>query len=780
MGDKLSVYSDKAYRKNNGRYFEAVGNVVILSQTDTIYGEVASLDQDTMLVKIEGNVRIISKDMTLYGSHLDYNIATGTALIKNARILAMDFNIVANQLLRLNESEYLAKDAEFTTCKDCSESWSVFGKEIRIRVGQSVTIRNGLAKIKGIDVLYLPYIVLPIQSKRKTGLLFPKLSSRLAEGLALEQPIFVAIDESKDMTVSPTFWAKRGYGGDFQYRQKFSDFSWFELNTRALNDTIYQPGKLNLDSSGDQFFRYFTEIETHQQFTSNLTSHLRFTGARDLDVVRDHPSFTDNKIISSDMGFSGFLDWRQDLFTIGTNTDYLRNQLYGDSTKFDRSYVQTLPRVSLSSTPLSLVQSDMPFFQHIAVGVDGSVTRFHQVDQDEQFNLRNADRVSVQPHLIWHMLTKGPFSLSSRYMLDQQIYKFQDPQQSNYGKNAGLVRTEVTFTMDKIFGLAFEEKIPIKYIPAPELKVLRENKIQGLVPIQTTEKNNRLVGDLSNFETELTKDNIVQVRNSYRHAQEFKLLHHFISSSNQYGNKQFGNQIQSNLGWFDYEDAIRSREFLFGSNLTRTIIPPTNTLEFQWNNSLIRKTPKGFNYLIDDKYLRDNFSYSKIGWFNVSQGYLLNEHNVSDDRLLLTRLMVSTGYSTEKWTLGMLEYYFHYEKENIFNLNFNRRFESLRLLGAYNYNSFGQTNLNTLSVGGQVRSTDTIGFAIMKDMDLQAQKNIRTLYSLDIMPNNNCWILNLNYRESLVDSRYFFNILFNFGDDNFSQYRDNYFAVRRK
>jgi hypothetical protein len=30
-----------------------------------------------MRVKIEGNVRVITKTMTLYGSHLEYNIATG-------------------------------------------------------------------------------------------------------------------------------------------------------------------------------------------------------------------------------------------------------------------------------------------------------------------------------------------------------------------------------------------------------------------------------------------------------------------------------------------------------------------------------------------------------------------------------------------------------------------------------------------------------------------------------------------------------------------------------
>jgi LPS-assembly protein len=779
LGDKLSVFSDKAYRKNNGRYFEAVGNVVIISQSDTIYGELASLDQDSMKVRVEGNVRVITKDMTLYGSHIEYNVATGSAVIKNARILAMDFNLVANELIRLNEKEYLAHEAEFTTCKDCTESWSVYGKEIRIRVGNNVAIRHGLYKIKGVDVLYIPYISLPIQTKRKTGLLFPKVSTRLVEGLAIEQPIFIAIDKSKDATVSPTFWAKRGYGGDVQYRQRFDDLSWFEMNSRILNDTIYLPGKTNLDQSGKHFARYFTELETHQQLSSNFGSHVRYTGARDLDMVRDHPSFTDRKIISSDMGLSGFADWRQNYFSVGTNFDYLRNQLAPDATEFDRSYVQTLPRVTMSSVPYTLIQTDIPMFQHIAVGFDGSATRFHQVKKEEDVNLRNTDRISLQPYLMWHMLTAGPISLRTRYAYDQQSYRFPDSDNHKFTKIAGLVKTEVSFTMDKIFGLAYEEKIPMKYIPEKELKALREKKEQGLAPIKSSDKSNRLVGQLDLFESELAKDTIVQVKNSYRHSQEFKLLHHYIPSENEYGNRAFKEQIASNKGWFDYEDAIRSQEFQFGANTTRTLIPPQNTAEFQWNNTLIRKSPKIFNYLVDDKYLRDNFNYSRIGWFNVSQGYLLNQQ-AQDDRENLTRLMIQTGYQTDRWILNLQEYYFHYEQANIFSANFNRSFEYLRLLGAYNYNSFGASNLNTLSAGGQIRPTETLGFAVMKDMDLEANKNIRTIYTLDLMPYNNCWILNLNYRQSLVDSRYSFNILFNFGDDNFAQYRNNYFTVKRQ
>ena len=782
LGDKLSVFSDKAYRKNGGRYFEAVGNVVIISGKDTIYGELASLDQDTMMVKIEGNVRIITKDMTLYGSRLDYNITSGVAHVKNARILTPEFNLVANELVRVSENEYQAKEAEFTTCKDCAESWSIFGKNIKMVVNKYVQINHGLYKIKGVNVLYIPYIVLPLLTKRKTGLLIPSITSRSGEGLAFAQPVFVAIDDNKDTTIAPTFWAKRGYGGDLQYRQRFSEMSWLEFNGRSVNDTIYEPGKNNTGPSGEEFFRYFGEIESHQFWSPDFNSHFRYTGLRDLDFIRDNPQFTDLKTLGSDFGLYGFLNYRQDLFSVNVEADYLRNQLVADSMEFDRSYVQTMPRISLSSMPYSFLQTKTPGLQHLTTGVDGSFSRFRQVDEKDDPFIRNADRLSVQPYLMWHFFTLGPVSVKSKYTFDQQMYHFADAEEAKFGKNAGLLKTEISFTMDRIFGLAYEEKVPLKYIKESDLKRLRERKEQGLTPIQKAEKKNRLVGELPEFQSELSKDTIVQTRHSYRHSQEFKFIHHYITSQTEYGNKRFLNDIRNNqAAMFDFEDSIRSQEYLFGAAATRVIIPPENTVELQWNNSLVRKAPKAFNYLDDEQYLRDNFAYSRIGYFNVSQGYLLNHNDSQSDdyRDRLTRLMVLAGYNADRWFVNFSEYYFHAQQRNIFNTSLTRRFEYLNIFTNYNYNSFDVAKLNTLSFGGQVRPTDILGVAMVKDIDLAAKKDIRTIYSVDIMPHNNCWILNLNYRESLVDSRFSFNVLFNFGDDNFDRYRNDYFGVKR-
>lgn len=731
------------------------------------------------MMKMEGNVRFITKDMTLYGSRVDYNIGTGQAHIKNARIITSDFNLVASELVRLNENEYIAKEAEFTTCKDCTESWAVYGKHMKVKVGKYIQVSNGLFKVKGVDVLYVPYLVVPILAKRETGLLIPRISSRTGEGLSFEQPFFWVLDDHKDLTLSPTFWAARGYGGDLQYRQRFSEMSWFEFNGRAVNDTIYEPGKKNRDQSGDEFFRYFTEVETHRFFSPDLSSHIRYTGTRDLDFVRDYAQYTDPKVLSSDFGLQGFVNWRRNHFSISGEVDYLRNQLSSDPVEFDRGYVQTVPRLTFNTIPNSIIQSKVPFFNHIAIGADGSFSRFRQVDQVDTPLLRNADRVSVQPYLMWHLLTWGPVSLKSRYTFDSQQYQFADRDQPHAGKNAGLIRTEVSFTMDKVFGLAYEEKVPIKYISDSDLKRLRESKEQGLAPLQKDEKTNRLVGELPDFESELSKDTLVQVKKSYRHSQEFKFVHHYISSENTYGNKNFIAQIRDQQGLWDYEDAIRSREFLIGANTTRTMIPPENTVEFQWNNSIVRKTPKKFSFLEDEKYLRDNFTYSKIAWFNVSQGYLLNEEDEDDLNQKLTRLMVDTGYSADRWTIGLQEFYFHDSNENILSTNFNRRFEYLNIFGRYSKNQSPTSRLDSISFGGQVRPTDVLGLAMVKDIDLEADKDIRTIYSADIMPHNNCWIFSLTYRRSIVDSRYSMNINFNFGQDNFERYRNDYFGVKR-
>jgi LPS-assembly protein len=780
LGDNLSIYSDKAFRREGGDVFEAVGNVVVVSGKDTLYGESASFDRRSLTFKVEGNVRFITEEMTLYGSHLEYHALTGYADIQSARILNPQFNIVAQRIQRQTDKVIEATEAEFTACRDCTESWAVFGKKILIHLQDKAVIYNGLTKIKGVSVLYLPYMVIPL-SKRKSGLLFPNISSREGEGLTMEQPLFWAIDEDKDATFTPTFWGKRGYGMDGEFRQKFSKTNWFNTNIRLLNDKIYEPNtkSQNLETN---YTRYFSEFESHKQWSPSTVHHFRYTGTRDLDIVRDHPLYTDERVLGSDFGFNGFVDTRGSKWSLSLQAEYSRNQLFSDASKFDRSYVQTLPRVSFGTTPLTLHQGKGNLLRHISAGVDTSLTRFRSVVGGEKSVLRDADRFTAAPYLNAHLFNWGPLAFKTEANLDFQRYRFSEVRENEYAeKSAVLIRNEMSFSMDRIFGLAYEEKVPTNELSREELDAIKGTQ-REIQPLATREKETNLIGTLPDFEKSLTEEMLLVPRHSYRHAQEFKFVHHYISNENLSGNSTFKEQIRTNTGWFDYTDAIRSQEYLLGSNITRTIIPPSNTLEFQWNNVLIKKEPKNTDWRQDQRYLRDNFSYSKMSYFNVSQGYIFDKEFI-DVRDRLTRLAVQGGFIARRWSLSFSDYFFHRNSQHIFQTTWQRQFDYFNLLTSYNYNSFSDqgnsAKLNNLTAALQVRPFDTLGLTYARQIDLEAQSDIRSVYVVDIMPHNNCWILNLSYESGLLQNRYALNILFNFGDNRFANYKRDWFRTQR-
>ncbi|MBL7664572.1 MAG: LPS-assembly protein LptD, partial [Bacteriovoracaceae bacterium] len=747
FGDEVSIYSNKAYRKRNGELFEVVGSVVILHKDDTLYGESASFDMKSGFFKIEGNVRYVTKGMTLYGSSMEYNLNTGFMVMLNARIVSEAFNIVANRIEKRGEDNYYAEEAEYSTCQNCPESWSIYGQKIDLKFGEYVTIRNGIIKLNTIDVMIIPFLVLPVKQGRHSGLLFPKLSQRFSEGVAFEQPWYWAISDNRDLTFTPTFWATRGYGSDFEYRHIFTESSWLELNSRLVNDKIYQPLKLNNDPSGDTFFRHLTEAEIHVQPSHNWNSHVRFTEVRDLDMIQNYSIYADPKVLGSDVGLNGFVEYRSNMFTFSGETEFNRNQLTNNPDKFDDQYVQVLPELNFSLLPQRLYHSRNLMLYQLSVGADVKYTNFRQNVFDESAgSIRNAKRLSLNPYLDWNFFTKGPYVFNTRYLFDYQTYDFGSAHPENLQKVSNVLKTSFSFEVEKVFGLAYQESVPVQKITEDSLEKLRDTKAPD------ADKTSEFVGSLPAFE-ETDKDDVVLVKkNAYKHTQEFKLIHSYLFDQKIQGNPAFATQIQtSSTGWFDYTDAVRSQETELGINNNRTMVPYDNTLELQWNNVLIKKEPKKNTELHDQNFLMDNFSYKKVGYFNLSQGVSLksNDTAANDDfSQRLTRLHADTGFYFDDWSLRLEEFYFHATSDNILRASLYKYFEKVQVYLKYNLNTFSQSasgsDLKTLMLGFQLMPADILRFSAIQEYDISADKETRRLYDIDYIPNNNCYIFNLN------------------------------------
>lgn len=750
LGQKINILSDKAFRKTRENEFEAVGNVVITHMKNSIYGEMARINFTTGNTEVEGNVRYISPGMTLYGTKMQYNFLTKEINLENARMLSDNYVLVGKRILQSTSQIIYADDAEYTTCKDCPESWSVFGKKVQVKVGQYVEIKHAFIKVNGVVVMYFPFIVFPVKTKRETGLLFPMLGFSGGEGFRYQQPFFWAIDDYTDLTATPTSFGQRGAGGDLQFRHNFTEKTWFETNSLFLSDKIYEPYKQSKDQSGTKHYRHFSNLEQHSIYKHYFNQHLYINNSSDLDTKRDFDTFTSPKIKGTDIGAGGFAEVRNSYFDVTTEGYFNNNLLISNPRNFDNQYVQIVPKLTVASVPLNL-------FDKISTGFSSDYTIFKQNKVEYSGPIRNARRLNVAPYAKWQIGNLGPVYFAHQTKWDYQSYYFPFEANNKYFSKRGFVfETEMKVELEKIFGIAYEDQAPIVSIDTKPLV------------------DSPLIGSLPNIKPSLGTQSKTIANHSYRHSQEIKLKHYYLSSQQSQGNTQFKNQIQNDVGQFDYVDAIRSQEYLSNQVTSQDSLPLSNTLEFQWNNAIIRKSAKVFSPFMDGRYLKDNFSYQNISYLDVSQGVDLNLPSIAFYRRL-TRLYVNIGATINRLSFAAQEFYFHQYGEHKFTTSANYNFDRGAVGGTFTYNSFNSLNTPIAKKAGVNYSFNVNDMVLWKhafDYDMQ-EKHTRwptSLYSILYSPLNHCWKLEFNYSKNEIEKKMGLLFYINYNENNFTPF----------
>jgi LPS-assembly protein len=752
FGDKIHVLSDKAFRKTKEDEFEAIGNVVILHGDKTLYGEKAKVSFVSGDTTIEGNVRFVAPNVTMYGTKLDYNIKTKWLSLQNARIITPEFVVLGKELTRASEETIYAVDAEYTTCKDCPESWSVFGRDIQITVGEYVKIKHAYIKVNGVIMLYLPYIVFPIKKERETGMLFPNFSIVSDEGFRFSTPWFWAINDKSDLTFAPGIYGKRGWGGELEYRQVLADKKWFELNSFGIQDRIYEPYKKELTVSGNHDFRNFSSWEHHFSSGYKLNHHFRYYRASDYDTIRDLEFFTKDHFRDADLGLEGFVDYHFPLFYISTEANFKENLLTDNYKQFDNKYVQVLPKVNMQMIPVELWKPALPFFHSFSLSLDTEFASFKQNHFFETNYVRNANRADLKPKLDWNMGNVGPLQISQYHEFDYQNYQLPKEKDSSFYKQSLNTVSEVKIEFEKIYGVAYEEQ---KQRDKEDLnkRIMLSDDIVGEMPL--------IQGP--------TDSTYSIVRNSYRHSQAYVLRHYLTTLSRDGGNDRFRNQLINFEadGIFDYRDTIRRDQFEYLDLSSITAIPNRNTLELQWNHTVTIKSPKPHDPLVDEKYLRENFSYDQIVFLNLSQGYNLEKKDKEFNEAL-TRLHMDAGYRHKKTTFSLSEFYFYNDQDHIFNTSITQEFSFFKVFSSFEYNT-KTTNRRFIRNGGYIRPIDIFEFGYENDYNLEEKRTDRDLFSISYLPLNNCWQLNLKYeRDLLTEEKFSLNFAFNYDGSNFT------------
>lgn len=190
-GDQFLGTDKLTYNSETGNYL-AQGSVRYQDDTMRIVAERASGNQDADRHRIEDlRYQLIARRGNGGAERIDLDGAQG-ALISST----------------------------YSTCAPSQRAWELRAKRIDINTEEGMGVaRNATVRIGKVPVLYVPWIMFPIDDRRRTGLLYPKIKLSGRNGFDWEQPIYLNLAPNYDATLTPRLMSDRGVllGGEFRW-----------------------------------------------------------------------------------------------------------------------------------------------------------------------------------------------------------------------------------------------------------------------------------------------------------------------------------------------------------------------------------------------------------------------------------------------------------------------------------------------------------------------------------------------------------------------------------
>ena len=152
------------------------------------------------------------------------------------------FQLSGDRLSRLGENNYAARNTLWTPCR-CGPNeipaWGFRAAAAEAQIGGYANLTHPVLEIKGIPVLYFPYLKIPLKDRRQSGFLMPTFGFDTRSGNILSQPIFFALADHADATLTADYFERRGTRLGLEYRFKHREFSGWQVNVDIMRDRLW-------------------------------------------------------------------------------------------------------------------------------------------------------------------------------------------------------------------------------------------------------------------------------------------------------------------------------------------------------------------------------------------------------------------------------------------------------------------------------------------------------------------------------------------------------------
>lgn len=298
LGDKRTPWKITAktlsYDERKGVYV-AEGDVVISKEGQFLYAQKAVYNMKTGIARVSGDIRLEMGADLVRGERGFFDLNNQTGEIVNAHLFLGEnnFHISGSVMKKVAENTYVVKDCRLTTCDGPNPDWTITGSEVKVTVEGYGTVRHASFRIRGLPILYLPYLIFPAKTKRQTGLLPPRGGYSTLNGGDFEIPFFWAISDQTDATLYSRFMTKRGYMQGAEFRYLADESSKGVLQFDILSDKRTPKDTTDPDQLEIGYFertnrtRYWLRGRADQNLPQGLVARVDADFVSDQDYLRE-------------------------------------------------------------------------------------------------------------------------------------------------------------------------------------------------------------------------------------------------------------------------------------------------------------------------------------------------------------------------------------------------------------------------------------------------------------------------------------------------------------
>jgi len=198
------------------------GNVQLVQDGLYLQADELTLNRASGVVSAQGNLLLDQPDIRVTGSTASYQLATGQGRVEQAsyRVPAMRARGDAESAELLGGGRSRFERIDYTTCAPGDADWLLSADTLELDRNEGLGTAHGASlRFLGVPVLYAPVFTFPIDDRRRSGLLLPRVGQSDTTGFDLSLPYYFNLAPNYDLTLTPRVMSKRGLmlGGEFRF-----------------------------------------------------------------------------------------------------------------------------------------------------------------------------------------------------------------------------------------------------------------------------------------------------------------------------------------------------------------------------------------------------------------------------------------------------------------------------------------------------------------------------------------------------------------------------------